>query len=79
MLMDLQMDVTEGLEATRQIRGWTSWLVYLNAQIPIVNMPAYAMARGQERFLQTGRNDHGAKTVPFAAIQKMLGREISSE
>ena len=73
MLMDVQMDVMDGMEATRLIRGGTSGV--LDAQVSIIAMTAYAMAGDRERFLEAGcMNDYVAKPVQVAELKKALGR-----
>lgn len=56
ILMDVQMPVMSGLEATRKIREF-------NSEIPIVAMTAGAMKEDREACLEAGMNDHMAK--PF--------------
>lgn len=72
VLMDVQMDVMNGLEATRLIRSGTSGV--LDAQVPIVAVTAFAMAGDRERFLEAGMNGYVAKPVQVAELQKALGR-----
>ncbi len=54
ILMDLQMPVMEGIEATRLIR-------LDNPDIPIIAMTAHAMKEEVERCLDAGMNDHTSK------------------
>lgn len=63
VLMDVQMDVLDGVEATRRIRSGNSGA--LDTQVPIIAMTAYAMAGDRERFLEAGMNDYIAKPVQF--------------
>ncbi|MDP3428659.1 MAG: ATP-binding protein, partial [Humidesulfovibrio sp.] len=72
VLMDVQMDVMDGVEATRQIRSGGSGV--LNAQVPIIAMTAYAMAGDRERFLDVGMDDYIPKPVQVAELKKALGR-----
>lgn len=59
VLMDVQMPVMDGLEATRHIRANERTSV----RPPIIAMTAHAMARDRERSLSAGMNDHITK--PF--------------
>lgn len=61
VLMDVQMEVMDGLEATRNIRADVS--KFFDPTIPIVAMTAYAMRGDRERFLMAGMNDYVSK--PF--------------
>jgi two-component system, sensor histidine kinase len=72
VLMDVQMDVLDGVEATRGIRSGNSGA--LDPQVPIIAMTAYAMTGDRERFLEAGMNDYIAKPVQFEELKKALER-----
>lgn len=68
VLMDMQMPVMDGLDATRAIRKLDTY-----KDIPIVAMTANAMAGDKEKCLQAGMNDHIAKPVdPEKLYAKLL-------
>ncbi len=72
VLMDVQMDVMDGLEATKEIRNGSAGV--LDAQVPIIAMTAYAMAGDRERFLEAGMNDYIPKPIQIEKLNKALRR-----
>jgi len=69
ILMDLQMPIMEGLEATRIIR-----LDY--PDVPIIAMTAHAMKEEVERCLDAGMNDHTSKPTNANTLFATLIRWI---
>jgi two-component system sensor histidine kinase/response regulator len=73
VLMDMQMPVMDGLEATRIIRSDSRF-----DQLPIVAMTANAMAVDRDRCLEAGMNDHIAKPIDpdqlFGALNRWIGQ-----
>ena len=70
VLMDIQMPVMDGMEATRQIRGMID---EHKAAVPIVALTANAMKSECDSYLKVGMNDCMAK--PFE--EPMLFRTVS--
>ena len=72
ILMDIQMSVLNGVEATKSIRE-SATLGY-KKDIPIIALTAFAMTGDREKFLETGMDDYLAKPVKMEDLQKALER-----
>jgi PAS domain S-box-containing protein len=72
ILMDIQMPVMDGLQATAAIRSDPE--LQGKSRIPIVAMTAYAMTGDREKFLAAGMNDYIAKPVSAAKLLDLLRR-----
>ncbi len=69
ILMDVQMPVLDGYEATRQIRALS-----LGGDVPIIAMTANAFVEDKVRCLESGMNDFIAKPVePDMLFSTLLG------
>ncbi len=69
VLMDIQMPVMDGIEATRLIRADDRFRA-----LPIVAMTANAMASDRERCLAAGMNDHIGKPIDPHELMRVLAR-----
>lgn len=67
ILMDVQMPVMDGLEATRQIRNRSAF-----KDLPIIAMTANALADDRDRCIAAGMNDHLAKPIDPDQLFKIL-------
>ncbi len=71
VLMDVQMPIMDGYEATRQIRKLENKVA---ANIPIIAMTANAFADDQQAALEAGMNEHVAKPVNVNKLKEVLSR-----
>jgi len=74
VLMDVQMPIMDGLEATRRIRADRSF-----AGLPIIAMTASAMTRDHVLCLQAGMNDQVTKPIDVPQLFATLRRWVSPE
>ncbi|MBU1248471.1 MAG: PAS domain S-box protein [Proteobacteria bacterium] len=69
VLMDIQMPVMDGIEATRRIRRDENPLL---ADVPVVALTAHAMEGDRERFLASGMNGYVSKPLELVELQRVL-------
>lgn len=72
ILMDVQMPVMSGVEATRTIRAWSG----PKGDIPIIALTAHAMSGDRESFLQAGMDDYLPKPVGMADLVAAITRLV---
>ncbi|MES3021465.1 MAG: response regulator [Pseudomonadota bacterium] len=72
VLMDCQMPVMDGFEATRQIRAQERF-----AGLPVLAMTANAMSGDRERCLAAGMNEHIAKPIDQDALALTLAQWLA--
>ncbi|WP_103670231.1 ATP-binding protein [Pseudanabaena sp. BC1403] len=73
ILMDIQMPVMDGLEATKQIR-----LDPILANIPIIALTALAMAGDHQKCLDAGVNEYISKPVKLSALAQKIQALLTS-
>ncbi len=71
VLMDVQMPVLDGLEATRRIRADARW-----RRLPILALTAHALTSDRERCLQAGMNGYIAKPIMPADLLETVGHYV---
>ncbi|NVZ07864.1 response regulator [Allochromatium humboldtianum] len=77
VLMDIQMPVMDGYEATRRIRALADEPGGERfARLPIIAMTALAMVQDSERSRAAGMNDHVSKPIDPDHLMQVLARWI---
>jgi signal transduction histidine kinase/DNA-binding response OmpR family regulator len=69
VLMDMQMPVMDGIEATRVIRSDSRF-----DDLPIIAMTANAMAADRDKCLEAGMNDHIPKPIDAQELFRVLSQ-----
>ncbi|MFA7091745.1 MAG: response regulator [Arcobacteraceae bacterium] len=67
ILMDLQMPIMSGYDATKQIRVF-------DTKIPIVALTAAAMIEDKQKVLEVGMNDHLSKPINTDELYAVIGK-----
>jgi len=71
VLMDCQMPVMDGYEATRTLRRQAQW-----RDLPVIAMTANAMIGDRDKALAAGMNDHIAKPIKVEEMFATLARWV---
>jgi signal transduction histidine kinase/ActR/RegA family two-component response regulator len=74
ILMDVQMPVMNGLEATRHLRAETDL-----ATIPIIALTALAMPGDREQCLQAGANAYLSKPVSLKDLARVIQAQLNQD
>jgi two-component system sensor histidine kinase EvgS len=77
VLMDIQMPVMNGIEATRIIRG--SDTLGPKKAIPVIALTAYAMDKDRETFLAAGMDGYVAKPATLKEITRAMREAMGLE
>jgi CheY-like chemotaxis protein len=70
VLMDIQMPVMNGLEATQFIREWESQLK--RNRLPILALSAHALEEDVKKSLAAGCDDHLTKPIGKKILQESI-------
>jgi CheY-like chemotaxis protein len=73
ILMDLEMPVVDGWEATRRLKGNPT-----TRGIPIIALSAHALAGEREKALAAGCNEFDTKPIEFDRLVATLRRVLAS-
>jgi len=71
ILMDIQMPLLNGLDATRQIRE-------VDKNIPIVAITAFAFESDRDAFMAAGGSDYMAKPIDPDELKVMMRRIVNA-
>ena len=74
ILMDLNVPVINGWEATRQLKANAK-----TAQIPIIALTAHAMAGDRERALAAGCDDFDTKPIDFDRLPNKMRKLVGDQ
>ncbi len=72
VLMDIQMPVMDGFEATRQIRE-------NNRHVPIIALTAHAMVEQRDKCFEAGMNDHIGKPIDPVQLINVLDKWVEGQ
>ncbi len=72
VLMDVQMPVLDGLEATRRLRRMAGL-----DTIPVIAVTAHAMVQDRQRCLDAGMNDYMSKPINSSELKRLLVKWIT--
>jgi CheY-like chemotaxis protein len=73
ILMDIQMPVLDGLEATRRLRANSA-----TAAIPIITLTALAMPEDSLRCLEAGANAYLSKPLNLAELDRIILEQLKT-
>jgi CheY-like chemotaxis protein len=76
ILMDVQMPVVDGFEATRRIRSSEK---NTGTHIPIIAMTAHAMSDDRERCLNAGMDDYVSKPISRKTLDQVISRYVPTK
>jgi PAS domain S-box-containing protein len=77
VLMDVQMPVMDGAEATRRIRADVSG--DFHPGVPIIAVTAYAMSGDMEKFLAVGMDAYVAKPLELDALETLIDKIVAAK
>jgi len=73
ILMDLEMPIVDGWEATRRLKGDPQ-----TRDIPIIALSAHALAGEREKAIAAGCNEFDTKPIEFERLVATLRRVLAN-
>lgn len=73
ILLDIEMPILNGIEATREIRKQEK-----HKDLPILAITAHTLSGDKEKFMAAGMNDSIAKPIDFNIMMKMIIKHTGS-
>src|SRR5690606_38761645 len=70
VLMDCEMPVLDGFEATRQLRSWEG--SHGRPRTPVVALTAHILSEHRERAREAGMDGHMAKPVELSQLRELI-------
>ena len=77
VLMDVQMPVMDGYEATRRIRQWEADAQFADHRIPVIAVTAHALKGEKEKCLAADMDDYLAKPLDEQDLHRVLSKWIT--
>lgn len=76
VLMDCQMPIMSGYEASRAIREWESVSGMKHRRLPIIAMTAHALKGDRQKCLDAGMDDYISKPVNPAEVKRVVAAHL---
>jgi signal transduction histidine kinase/ActR/RegA family two-component response regulator len=74
ILMDCQMPLMNGFDATRRIRQ----IETESNRVPVIGMSAHAIEETRRQMIEAGMDDYIAKPISLAGLEKILASRVKS-
>lgn len=74
ILMDVQLPIMNGVEATQAIRAHDGSLY--DPKVPIIALTSYAMPGDKEKFLAAGMDDYLAKPTTYQQLEQIISKYL---
>ena len=71
ILMDIQLPVMDGLEATRRLKADAR-----TKDIPIIALTSYAMAGDEKRICEAGCDGYVSKPIDIAVLRAVINKHL---